>query len=219
MPIDPTNRTVLGVSLGVALVLAAGAAAAQQPPPPAGAVAPPQPQMQPQPPPGYGPPPPGYAPPPPGYGPPPGYYGQPPPGYAPPPGYYYYPPAPPPPPDTRQRYSVPMMVSGIVGASAGVILLLAGAAVFSAADRTECICSGGDFCNCNDNSDKKTTGVVLMVSGGVAAAIGIPLIIVGARKVGPKPGGDQKKPEEPEEAKRAPVLMVGARSASLRWRF
>jgi hypothetical protein len=140
-----------------------------------------------------------------------------PPGYAPPPGYYYYPPPPPPPPDTRQRYSVAMMVTGIVAASAGVVLLLAGGTVLAEADNQQCICD--PICRCDDNSDQKTTGVVLLVSGGVAAAVGIPLIIVGARKVGDKPGGDRKKPEEPEEATLAPTLMVGARAASLRWRF
>ena len=188
---------------------AAGTRVAQAAPPPA---QPPPAQPTATAPPGYGAPPPGYGAPPPGYG-------APPPGYAPPPAYYYPPPGyyggqPLPPPVPKERYSTGMMVSGIVLAGAGAFALLIGGAIFSAADRGQVVCD--EFgCRNESNDDQKTTGIALMIAGGAGIAIGVPLLIVGARKV---PVESAPAQSEPSAALRA-SLHVGPRSGALRLVF
>jgi hypothetical protein len=225
---------VLGASV---LLLASGALAQPQPqplstpPPPAAAQPPPAyGQPQPQPPPGYGQPPPGYGPPPPGYGPPPPGYG--PPGYYPPPGpYYYYPPpgpyygqpgGPMAPPEPKERRSTGMMVTGIVLAGIGGLGFIVGVAVYSTAESRISDCAYvydyGAYGSCDDDSDERqAAGIGMMIAGGALLAVGIPLAVVGGRKVSTKSKG-QPEPEV-EEASLVPELRMSTRSAALRWAF
>jgi hypothetical protein len=102
-------------------------------------------------------------------------------------------------------------VTGIVLSGAGVIMILAGSAVYSTPDAYDCSCITAP-CDCGSSSDT-TTGTVLLVAGAIAAVGGIPLIVIGARKV----------PAEPEKNVEAtaflPELGIGPASASLRWSF
>jgi len=206
----------LGASAALVSILAAGAAFAQQPPPQ------PPPGGQPPPPaPGYAPPPPGYAPAPPAYAPPgyapapqgyppPGYYAQPY-GYAPPPGYgqpyYYGPPQIPPPMDRPMKRRNPaMMGTGIAFTGVGAVGILAGAIVYGTASNASCSTNFGFEIRCTDQS-QQTAGAVVMVIGAVLLAAGIPLWVVGGKKV---PDTDT----QPSTA-----VVVGPRSAALRWTF
>jgi hypothetical protein len=110
-----------------------------------------------------------------------------------------------------KRYSVPLLVTGIVLSSAGVVMILAGSAVYSNPDTYRCTCVTTP-CDCGGEPDN-TAGTVLLVAGAIAAAGGIPLIVIGARKV----------PVEPETKVETtallPELGIGPASASLRWSF
>jgi hypothetical protein len=85
------------------------------------------------------------------------------------------------------RNSVPLMVTGILLTSVGAIGLVAGGALYaSASDRIDVYCDDGSFvyqCQTRDDEDRQVGGAVLMIAGGAALAVGIPLLIVGARKV------------------------------------
>jgi hypothetical protein len=121
-------------------------------------------------------PPPAYAPPAPYYAPPGPYYAPAPPYYA-PPGPYYAPAAPYPLVPARERRSIGGMAAGIVGVSAGGILLISSAFAAMIADAS-CDSFTG---SCSNRS--QTTAIALGVSGGLAIAIGIPLLVWGAQKV------------------------------------
>ncbi len=117
------------------------------------------------------------APPPPGayYGPPPGAY------YGPPPGSYYapaYPMAPP-----MERRSTGAMVGGIIGVSLGAVLLFAALFEATLADTCSVVASdnfGGSSPSCGGNGG---AAIGLTVAGIVGIAVGIPLIVYGAKKV------------------------------------
>lgn len=174
MKISPVG--IVG-SLTLAATLATSTASAQSAPP--GPQPPPGYAVQPapgQPPPGYAQapmPPPGYAP---GYGPPP--------GYPVPPGAY-----PPPQPIEKERRSTGMMVAGIVLTGVGAISLIAGALTYSLAavnttnDALSCSLNT-TVSNCaKDHSGQQAAGAVMMVAGVAGIGVGIPLWIIGGRKV------------------------------------
>lgn len=157
----------------------------------------------PAPPPGYGAPPPGYGAPPPGYGAPPPGYGPPPPGY----GYgqtpVYDPYNQPPPPDVpMKRNSVGMMVGGIILTSAGAIMLTLGGVVYSSSQNI--VCDIGS--DCRDEQGERA-GLILALAGLAGIGVGIPLIVVGARKV-------PATPEPPSAA-----LLLGPGGLSVRGKF
>ncbi|WP_437289004.1 hypothetical protein [Sorangium sp. So ce406] len=205
-----------------------GAAAPYPPGPPYPAApypAPPQqvPQTAPgYPPPGYPPPgspgypPPGY--PPPGY-PPPGVQG----GYAPyggaypPPGY---PPAaaelpPTPPPVPLRRKNPGLMLGGIALTAGGTIAFFAGTGLLaSASERYEIYCDFGGFtdvCDTRSDGPRQVAGALISVAGGVMLAVGIPLWIIGGKKV---PATDEA-PKAPAQT----TLSLGPGSATLHTRF
>ncbi|WP_437594847.1 hypothetical protein [Sorangium sp. So ce1000] len=116
-----------------------------------------------------------------------------------------------------KRRSKGMMVTGIVLTSIGTVALLGGGLVLASS------CSG-DGCGYDDTSgdpfsddvsyedDTTGAGVALVVSGLVLAGVGIPLAIIGGRKV----------PVQPEKQAAAapappPELVIGPRYAGLRW--
>jgi hypothetical protein len=184
-----------------------------------------------QPPPGYGEPPPGYSPPPPGYGAPPGYgqpaYGQPAygqPGYG-QPQFYYAPPSLMGPPPRMERRSKGMMIGGIVLLGVGGLSGIVGALVYAVASAPTHSCgasttTGGsgysytyDWNLCTDKGGQ-TAGAALMIAGLAGIGVGIPLTIIGAKKVPVDP-----ETGEPPKQSAAPTLRLGAGHASLDFAF
>ena len=139
---------------------------------------------------------------------------QPPPAAAPPaalpPGYYPPPPAYPqpygqqpygvPPLRATQRYSTPMMVTGIVLSSMGALVLASG--TFAWFVRDGIVCDSG---SCGEHG----ADTVMMVVGGISTLAGIPLLVIGARHV----------PVKPEESALVPAISVSPRGASLTFKF
>jgi hypothetical protein len=135
---------------------------------------------------------------PPAAGPPPGGPYGPPPPY-PPYGYgAVYPPPPPPPPPMKRR-SVGMMVAGIVLTSIGAVAAVAGAVVADEAEEGEVECDF-DFCEREVDEERRTAGIVVAVAGVAMLGAGIPLIIVGARKVPAEPGESSRRAAPPRVA-------------------
>jgi hypothetical protein len=134
--------------------------------------------------------------------------------YAPPPGYVpwgWEPGAYRPPPPT-ERNSAGMMATGIVFVSAGSIAVFAGLGVYQT--KSSCIVvdlpPGGPFPDRCPGDSHHFVGSIVMIAGGIGAALGIPLLIVGARRV----------PVDAAPAtSRAPTLLVGPTSAALRFMF
>lgn len=144
---------------------------------------------------------------PPGYGYPPGYA---------PYGYAPYGPAPygpmSPPMPVYERYSTPLFVSGIVALSLGGVGVIAGSVLWGAgSSQYELYCTDDSGfaspCGEADDPDKRDAGVGLLVAGGVLAAAGIPMLIVGGRRV-PK-----------DEAPPSVSAAVGPRGATVRLTF
>lgn len=149
-----------------------------------------------------------------GYYAPPPYY--PPPGYYPPPPGGYWMPGPPPEEAGTKRRSTGMMVTGIVFASLGAANAIAGAVMMAAAPK-RCMVAEADFGGggsfndgCEPDPGFIVVGGVTMAAGGALLAIGIPLWIVGARTPSPNP---------PERSAARPTLLVGPRSAGVRFAF
>jgi hypothetical protein len=188
-----------------------GAAPAQPPPP-----VQPFPQAQPGYPPQAGAPQPAA-----GY-PPPGYYGGYPPqyggGYYPPPGYYYpmaqeTPPAPAPP--ALRRRSDGMMYGGIALTSGGVVGFFIGTVLLATANnRYEIYCDyngSSGICETRDDEPRQVAGAIVTVAGGLLLSVGIPLWVVGGKKVRVK----RDTPSTPLQ----PTLSLGAGSAAVRMAF
>ncbi|WP_437648445.1 hypothetical protein [Sorangium sp. So ce362] len=173
------------------------------------------PQGGPQPAPGASP---GY--PPPGY-PPPGYQG----GYAPyggaypplPPGYpssaAEIPPAPPPAP--LRRKSPSLMLGGIALTAGGTIAFFAGTGLLaSASERYEIYCDFGGYtgiCDTRTDGPRQVAGALVSIGGGIMLAVGIPLWIIGGKKV----PATADAPEKPAQT----TLSLGPGSAALQTRF
>jgi hypothetical protein len=152
---------------------------------------------------------------PPGYAPPPGYYA-PPPGYGPAYGPYYG--AGMPPPREMERRSTGMMVGGILLTAFGAIGLGAGGVVYASSQTVQfdTTCTSNTNCFTTNRGGDKTAGIVLMVAGLAGIGVGIPLIVIGARKV-PVDRSNPEKAREREE--RDAKLVVGPASAALHVSF
>lgn len=230
--------SILGLGAAASFFLASGTAFAD-PPPAAGTpvvvqpgatvvIAPNGAVTQGYPPPGYGPPPPGYGAPPPGYGaPPPGYgaappgytyapapgYGYPPPppgyGYAPAPGYAYGPPidvAP------KERRSSGMMAGGIVMISVGGLGLIIGSALALSSGSS---CSFDFSGSCSRDTGAQTAGYGMMIGGIISVAVGIPLLVYGAKKVPVRPEGAPA----PAAALATPAWIGAPAGQGWQWKF
>ncbi|WP_437901567.1 hypothetical protein [Sorangium sp. So ce124] len=126
-------------------------------------------------------------------------------------------PAPPAAPLTKRR-SKGMMVTGIVLTSLGTVALLGGGLVLASSSS----CSG-DSCGYDssdpfaddevyEEDDTEGAGVGLVVGGLVLAGVGIPLAIIGGRKVPVQPEKQAASAPAPP-----PELVIGPRYAGLRW--
>jgi hypothetical protein len=86
------------------------------------------------------------------------------------------------------------MVTGIVASGLGVVAVAVGGVLFSDAEQQSCTVvdgsSGGGSLDlrepesaCGDRDAQRTAAIGLLIGGGVGVAAGVPLLIVGARKV------------------------------------
>jgi hypothetical protein len=87
--------------------------------------------------------------------------------------------------------STKMLIGGVVLTSFGAIGLLAGSSMFSASsresfERTTCVPES--FCPPpEDHAGLRAAGMITLIASGVAIAGGIPLIIIGLKRVPVKP--------------------------------
>jgi hypothetical protein len=223
MPASFRSRN-LACLITLAALLVPAAASAQTPPAPPAGYAPPTGSA----PPGYAPPtgsaPPGYAPPgygPSGYPPPQGY--APPAGYGAPPGYAPYAAVPPQgygqayaPFVPMKRQSSVMMGIGITLLAAGGSGLIMGTSMFSAGGKTTYDyppCSPDGF-TCPDpvistNTGLRNAGIAALVLGTASIAVGIPLVVIGGKRV----------PDNDPPTALLPVVRVGAGGGGMTWQF
>ncbi|HZF55161.1 MAG TPA: hypothetical protein VE093_41200 [Polyangiaceae bacterium] len=219
---SPRARKGALLSAALGLFALTGSADAQQPgppPPPPGAqptaptataaapVPPPPPPPGAQPPPDAAGQPPGY---PPGYPPPAGSY---PPGYAPygpygyPYGYpydpaYYPDPTPRPPPTRRANGTLMAVGIGMVGV--GAVGVLSGLAAFATANnRIDVYGDGGQRIGTRDDEDLQVAAAVLTISSAVVGVAGIPLWVIGGKRV-PLEGSEKNDPAAPGETQQKP---------------
>ena len=117
-----------------------------------------------------------------------------------------------------------MMIAGIVAATGGVATLITGSIIMSVAtERIDVYRDGPAYCCSIDDAPLRNAGITLLVVGGITAALGVPLWMIGGRRV-PVRGGAMEKPgaaPQPPKAPalRAPLLRVGATGASVSWQF
>ncbi len=106
--------------------------------------------------------------------------------------------APPPPPMmVEERRSMPMVITGISLAGAGLVAAVVGVAIVAEANAGILGQCGGQTC---DPSQQRTGGWILAGVGVAGIGVGIPLLVIGARKVTVQPG--------------APAAMVGSSIAA-----
>jgi hypothetical protein len=143
----------------------------------------------------------------------PGYAPMPPPGgYAPyvmgPPVYYM--------PVPVRRHNPAMAAGGIALVAVGGVLLVAGTATYAAGAQTTLEfppCPADVPCNPIETSrhpELRDAGIAMMVGSVAMIAAGIPLIVIGSRRVTDRP--------EPAQSL-LPDLRVGAGGLSARWSF
>lgn len=143
--------------------------------------------------------------------------------YAPPPYYgppYYYEQPPPPLPPTK-RANPTMMAVGVTMVVVGGVGFLSSLAMFATANnRIDVYCDGGLRCATRDDEGLQVAAGVLMGLSGAVLVGGIPLWVIGGKKV-PVPQPEPK--EKPEKYGRmelsAPTLSIGPTSASLSFAF
>lgn len=150
-----------------------------------------------------------------------------PPGYPPYYGYgpYYGLPAGPPPPKF-QRHNSGMMIGGVLLTTGGILGVLIGAAVTTtASDQIPIYCEQNGFVDvCETRADEKqlAVGVATLVTGFVAIGVGIPLWVIGGKRVPVKEKPADQQPTQqptPEAPKTGLQLIVGPSSAALRATF
>jgi hypothetical protein len=127
------------------------------------------------------------------------------------------------PPEMRSR-STGMIAGGVLLLSFGMVGVIAGSAMVSAHEpvqETDSPCVDPGFCGTEVSSAAqvvlkpglRTAGIATLVGSAVAMSAGIPLLIIGAKKV---PVLDDAAAKA---AKLTPTLRVGAGSATVTWQF
>jgi len=125
-----------------------------------------------------------------------------------------------PPPTPKEPANRQLQTLGIVGAVGGVVTLITGSILMSIAkDRIDVYRDGPAYCCAIDDAPLRNAGVALLVIGGITAAVGVPLWMIGGRRVPIRKSTtpDAITPKAP--ALRAPLLRVGASGAALSWQF
>ncbi|AKT43498.1 uncharacterized protein CMC5_077300 [Chondromyces crocatus] len=103
-----------------------------------------------------------------------------------------------------------MMVGGILLSSIGAVVASLGTMVYMASDNILCEpCMSNGYCPCEEKGGK-TGGIALIIGGLLGVGAGIPLIVIGARKV--------PVIEEPAEAPAA-ALLLGPGGLTFRGQF
>ena len=154
---------------------------------------------------------------------PPGYWPQ----YVPatPPSASFYPPQEPfslPPPTPKEPAHRALMTVGILASIGGVATLITGSILMSVAkERIDVYRDGPTYCCAIDDAPLRNAGIALLVTGGITAAIGIPLWMIGGRRVPVRKTTQAPAPTAPPQApaSTAPLLRVGLSGASVSWQF
>jgi hypothetical protein len=80
-----------------------------------------------------------------------------------------------------------MIAAGVVMISGGLGLLVAGAAMVGGSKKYDTVGCSGDYMNChietNVNTGKQSAGYGLLLGGLILAGVGVPILVIGARKV------------------------------------
>jgi hypothetical protein len=114
-----------------------------------------------------------------------------------------------------KRNSVALAAAGITMLAVGGGGFFAGIAMFSAGSQYRAVfnCNAQGMCfepTREQNTPLKNAGIAAMVLGGLAVGAGIPMMIIGLKKVPAKAG---------EETSLVPELHLGAAGGSLAWRL
>jgi hypothetical protein len=111
-----------------------------------------------------------------------------------------------------------LMSVGIVAAIGGVATLITGSILMSVAkERIDVYRDGPQYCCSIDDAPMRNAGITMLVIGGITATVGIPLWMIGGRRVPVRKTTTTAPPKTPASA--APLLRVGASGASLSWQF
>jgi hypothetical protein len=124
-----------------------------------------------------------------------------------------------PPATPKQPANRPLQVTGIVAAVGGVLTLITGSILMSIAkDRVDVYRDGPAYCCAIDDAPLRNAGITMLVIGGITATVGVPLWMIGGRRVPIRATTpDTTTPRAPARA--APLLRVGVSSAALSWQF
>jgi hypothetical protein len=140
-------------------------------------------------------------------------------------GYpYYYPQGQPQPAPPKRRISnVPLMVGGILLTTAGVASVITGSALIgTASERFDVYCensTGATYvCAHKDDSGRLAASITMLIGGGVGLAVGIPLWVVGGKRVRVDAPKDEKQPE-PAPLKASAEIVVGPALTGVRGTF
>jgi hypothetical protein len=115
-----------------------------------------------------------------------------------------------------QRRSTGMMITGLILSGLGAVSLFTGVAVYAAGSSSDDCSYNGYGSSCSSDSGAQAAGVGFMVGGLIGIGVGIPLAIVGGRKV---PVDPQAQPAPAEQASLIPQVSGGPRNIALRWHF
>ena len=124
-----------------------------------------------------------------------------------------------PPPVPKEAANSKLMGVGIAAAIGGVATLITGSILMSVAkERIDVYRDGPTYCCAIDDAPMRNVGITMLVIGGITATVGIPLWMIGGRRVPiRKTTTTTAPPRTPASA--APLLRVGTSRASLSWQF
>lgn len=109
---------------------------------------------------------------------------------------------------------------GIAMTSVGIVGLLSGLASFASANnRIDVYCDGGFQCGTRDDEDLQVAGGVLMIVGGVMGAVGIPLWVIGGKRIPLKPNESPEGTPSEKPAAAQARLKIGPGSLGLHVSF
>lgn len=123
--------------------------------------------------------------------------------------------------ELSRRNSTGMMGAGIALLAGGTLAAVLGSVVYSVgyADKTYDIfgCQGSDFCEpvVNRNTGAMGAGIAMIAIGTVAVAVGIPVMMVGLKRVPNTPDATKA----PGAAALVPELSGRGNGVALTWRF
>ena len=93
------------------------------------------------------------------------------------------------PPPRQKRRSTAMIITGIASGALGLVAVGVGATMFAASSGEQCVVGGNEGLDlrgevaCKRDEPLQTAGIGLMIGGGAAVALGLPLLFIGAQRV------------------------------------